>query len=270
MEAEDCARAPAVLPAERRAQPRLSIQEDAVLRFLETGLSMPCRILDISLEGCRLRAGVRLPSRPNSRIEVTFKINGMAFRLSGAMQWTDGRHTAGIRFLHMPARRKIDLAEVLDEIHAAEQAKSAVNTATAPAPEKSSAEASSPLPAEPPASASDRSRERRAHSRHPVDTSATILLVKIGSRLRGKILNVSLGGCRIQTSQPFPVGIYTRVETEFFHHGLPFRLAGVVQTIHNAHQIGIRFVELSERKRRYLLELIEGIEAMSKTPEPAR
>jgi hypothetical protein len=105
-------------------------------------------------------------------------------------------------------------------------------------------------------------RERRTQSRHEVDTSATILLVNIASRLPGRILNLSLGGCRIRTDDRFPVGIYTRVETEFHLEGLPFRLGGVVQAIQDRHNVGIRFLDTSDRKREQLEQLIAEIAAL--------
>lgn len=105
-------------------------------------------------------------------------------------------------------------------------------------------------------------RERRAQARHEVDTSATILLVRAGSTLPGRIVDLSLTGCRIQTDERFPVGIYTRVETEFRLEGLPFRLGGVIQAIHDRNTVGIRFLDLSERKRRQVLDLIAEIDEL--------
>jgi len=121
------------------------------------------------------------------------------------------------------------------------------------------------LPDKPPAKPS--ARERRVQSRHQVDTSATILLVNVASRLPGRILNLSLGGCNIRTEDRFPVGIYTRVETEFHLEGLPFRLGGVVQGIQDRQHVGIRFLDMSERKREQLVQLIEEIEGLQREEE---
>ena len=84
----------------------------------------------------------------------------------------------------------------------------------------------------------------------------------MGSVLRGQILDLSLSGCRIRTDVRFPVGIYTRVETEFQLEGLPFRLGGVIQAIHGRNTVGIRFLDLSERKRQQVMELIGEIHQM--------
>jgi c-di-GMP-binding flagellar brake protein YcgR len=105
-----------------------------------------------------------------------------------------------------------------------------------------------------------------------VENSAKIFLVKIGPTHRGRILDLSLGGCRIRTDDRFKVGIYTRVETEFCLQGLSFRLGGVIQAIHDPNTVGIRFLDVSARKQEQVLELIEEIDQMrtEKTPdEPA-
>ncbi len=111
--------------------------------------------------------------------------------------------------------------------------------------------------------------ERRTYERRGVDDRATVILVRSGAQVDGKILDVSLGGCRIQTDQDFPLGIYTRVETEFRLAGLTFRLGGVVQALHNRRGLGIRFLEVTERKRGQLVELIEEIDAMRRHAFPA-
>jgi c-di-GMP-binding flagellar brake protein YcgR len=102
-------------------------------------------------------------------------------------------------------------------------------------------------------------RERREQSREEVDTSAVIYLINVGSKLSGRILDLSLSGCRIRADDRFPVGIYTRVETEFRLEGLPFRLGGVIQSIHDRHNVGIRFLDVSDRKREQVEQLIEEI-----------
>jgi hypothetical protein len=93
-----------------------------------------------------------------------------------------------------------------------------------------------------------------------VDSAATVFLVDLRICIRGRIVDVSLGGCRIKSPNRFPVGIYRRVEVEFTLDGLPFRLAGVVQSLHDAHTIGIRLLDLSERKREQLTALMEELE----------
>jgi hypothetical protein len=113
-------------------------------------------------------------------------------------------------------------------------------------------------------------RERRTQLRHAVETPATIILVNIGSKLSGCVLDLSLAGCRIRTDERFPVGIYTRVETEFSVDGLPIRLGGVIQAIHGPKLVGVRFLDVSERKRIQLAQLIEEVEAKAASGNDAQ
>lgn len=105
------------------------------------------------------------------------------------------------------------------------------------------------------------SAERRTHSRHAVDTTATLILVRTGSRLFGRIVDLSIGGCRIFCDQRFPVGIFTRIEAEFRVESIAFRLGGVVQGVYDRRTVGIRFLDMSHRKREQLQQLVEEIAA---------
>ncbi len=87
--------------------------------------------------------------------------------------------------------------------------------------------------------------------------------------MRCRILDLSLTGCRLQTAEPFPVGIYTRVEAQFRLAGITFRLGGVTQAIHGRRQVGIRFLDMSDRKRLQVKELIEEIRSKRNCPETA-
>ncbi len=110
--------------------------------------------------------------------------------------------------------------------------------------------------------------ERRAHPRYAVDEDAVLLFVTSGARMRCRILDLSFSGCRLKTPERFPLGIYTRIETEFRLAGIAFRLGGVIQAIHKKREIGIRFLDMSERKRQQVRELVEEIRQMRNSREP--
>ncbi len=317
------------LDGERRGMPRCVVDEEAVLLLVGHGGWVKCRIVELSLAGCRIRAMERLPAGSGHRVEAVFKLRGVAFRFIGVAEWTDGQNLVGIRFVEMPARRRNELAEVLCEVEAEEagrqkQPAAAEEVAAEPADEErdaaeradqeqfaaeirlaaereeekaaqeraewqaelkpvgrtrqlkevqaaamqSEAEpqrgAWEPFGQPPAPSARPLQRERRQQARHEVDTSAVILLVNVGSLLNGRIVDLSLSGCRIRTDEKFPVGIYTRVETEFRLGGLPFRLGGVIQAVHDRDRrnVGIRFLDVSTRKRGQVEQLIEEIEEL--------
>jgi hypothetical protein len=101
--------------------------------------------------------------------------------------------------------------------------------------------------------------QRRVEPRRPVDTSAVIHLINLAADVHGKIIDISLGGCHIRTDRRFPVGIFRRVEVKFSIDGLPFRLGGVTQGVYDPFNVGIRFLDLSDRKRGQLLQLLDEI-----------
>ena len=276
---------------DRRATRRLPVEGPASLLLLKHESIVPCRVIDLSMGGCRIETDHLLVAGLQARVEVSFTVRGLVFRFIGTTQWTDGRHHVGIHFAEMTSRRRGELAEILREVEeenaaraaaqeaerqaalelaAAEEAEATVEMGAgdvAPAPPETGPdtigelrEAAAPTSEETPARPAK--RERRTQARHEVDTSAVIYLVNVGSRLHGRIHDLSLSGCRILTDERFPVGIYTRVETEFRLRGLPFRLGGVIQAIHERQQVGIRFLDVSDRKRVQVEQLIEEIREM--------
>jgi hypothetical protein len=258
--------------SERRSKARYPVDTEACLVSANHGRSLTGRMLELSLDGCRVRANRECPQGMPEGVEVLFKINGIAFRLAGTMQWMDARRTAGIRFKPMASRRRAALEELLAELEAEEQARAAIATPSTNEPEPlrpiqisetapNSEEESSAAPPE--------GRERRSCPRQPVDTGATVLFIDLRTRVSGRILDVSMSGCRIRIFERFQLGIYRRVEAEFKVDGLSFRLAGVVQALHDRFTVGIRFLDMSDRKRDQLAQLMEEIEEM-RTENPAQ
>jgi hypothetical protein len=317
-------------PSNRRATPRLPVDGAASLLVLKHDCCVPCRVVDLSMGGCRIETRERFLVGIFAQVEVSFTVRGLIFRFNGITQWTDSQRQVGIRFADMTSRRRDELADLLCELkeeNAAKAARQAAEKAAAEqrvveegagagaqvqlkgtsensqvhglpiAPETAASAGSDPgaatrvesgraeerpggsplvseipeaeyLPAGP-RFATPAKRERRAQPRHEVDTSAVIYLIHVGSALHGRIHDLSVGGCRIRTDERFPVGIYTRVETEFRLEGLPFRLGGVIQAIHDRQQVGIRFLDVSDRKRGQVEQLIEEIEQMDESQKSA-
>ena len=108
---------------------------------------------------------------------------------------------------------------------------------------------------------------RRAEPRLEVDSRVVLHLIDLAANIHGRIVDISLGGCHIRTDTPFPVGIFRRVEIGFRLEGIPFRLGGVTQAVYDRFNVGVRFLDLSERKREQLLQLIEEIKAMDQAAD---
>jgi c-di-GMP-binding flagellar brake protein YcgR len=277
---------------ERRSDPRYSVDEDSVVLFVGHGAPQEAHLVDLSQEGCRVRTTEPVLVRVRLPVEVFFTLNGISFRLRGVLQWTDGHFLIGVRFVNIIPRRTVELANVICGMERTAAARAeAVNLLIAEyetarrtgrdamerAEDRSprlmeEARVEFPEAARPvaPASVTEDAQaaphaaadsERRQQSRHEMDASATILLINGGttstrSTLRGRVLDLSITGCRIRTDERLPVGIYTRVEMEFRLAGLPVWLGGVIQSIHDRNSAGIRFLDLNDREREQVLELI--------------
>lgn len=277
-------------PQNRRCFPRYAVEEMAQINLLDSGTILSCGVQNLSEGGCLLESTTPLGSRIIGKlVEASFQVNGMGMRFNGTVIWQEER-CFGIRFAPCLARRKEQLVEAIDELQLEierEKARRAAEEATAhetpaapgeqcaeePQTSDSAIDSAAGMRAAPEASAPPVEaavdgaaedlpvvRERRQHRRHVVDGHVTLYLVKSGIKMRGLILDVSQGGCRLATDERFPLGIYTRCEVEFTIDGLPFRLPGVVQAIHDHHRIGIRLIDLSPRKQGQLQELIEELD----------
>jgi hypothetical protein len=263
----------AIRQDEQRAHPRFPVDEDSVLLVVARNQPRACRILDLSLTGCRLRALEPFSAFAHARVEVAFKINGIAFRFPGVIQWTDGQNLAGVRFVNIIPRRQEELAEVIGEVEAITAARAQEQAAEKAEAEKrarklaetQAREGAAPEAIAPPASVHlSPSGDRSGPARHEVDTSAAIFLAEAGYRLEGRILDLSVSDCCIRTAERVLVSIHTRVETELCLDGFLFRLSGVIQAIHDRNTVGIRFLDMSERKREQVEELMKEIEEMQK------
>lgn len=93
---------------------------------------------------------------------------------------------------------------------------------------------------------------------------AMLQILKDGSILNGSIVGLSQEGCSFQFAQRFIGGTKVRVEVEFQMLGLPFRLVGVIEDIHQAKIVEVRFLEMSSRKRDELTEVINELRETAK------
>ena len=260
------------LRREHRKYFRFPVEGEAVLFLREPGERLHCRITDLGIEGCRLHREEEMPVRAGMEVEVYFRLAGINFRFAGSLQWSDRNHMVGVQFRQVGEVRAAELANLLgglrEELDAraleAEVAAEAARVAeSAQAGNVQAAQTAQAVDLEKTAAEDgkeDGKKERRQHERHAVEGRARIRFLSVHSQVVGKILDVSLGGCRIRAEGEIPVGAFRRVEVEFMVHGTPLLLAGATQALHDRFTVGIRFVDVTERKREQLRELIEEIE----------
>jgi len=249
---------------ERRIAHRLDTAVAATVSFLVRDLEIEGQLENLSVNGARFTAAVPCPRGAGHLVEIRFNLDGCAFRLTSVVQWNDGSRL-GLHFEPLPERRRQELNEalVLESIRkgAVQEGEPDESTWTeSPVPEVDP----TPVLEQPEvASRGEGWRERRAHPRVKTEMPAAIYLVTSNIKLNGWVRDLSLGGCRIHTDQVVHAGIYTRVEAGFYHMGMPFRVAGVLQAIHGSNEVGIRFLDVSERTGGKLADLMLELKGLA-------
>lgn len=100
--------------------------------------------------------------------------------------------------------------------------------------------------------------ERRYSPRYDCEGNAEIRVPTQGRLIRGRIVNLSLGGCYIDTAAALDVG--TKIEIVLRVSGLAFRAAGEIRSVYGSAGIGVQFTGMSAGGRSRLKELIGELE----------
>jgi hypothetical protein len=125
---------------ERRAHPRYAVDAAATLVVVNQGATFSGRLFDVSLDGCGVCTNIRQPFPAPVLVEITFKIDGIGFRLGGMMERTGEQNVVGVRFGPMALRRREALLELLAELETKELALAALEASQIIAPEEGQAE----------------------------------------------------------------------------------------------------------------------------------
>lgn len=100
-------------------------------------------------------------------------------------------------------------------------------------------------------------QEQRRYPRYACDGYAEVHLPHAGLRFRGRIQNLSVSGCYIETEVNLERGTY--VEIFFRVRQLRFRMAGNIAGIEWRKGVRIAFHEVSSRGAAYVEELVREL-----------
>lgn len=95
---------------------------------------------------------------------------------------------------------------------------------------------------------------------------AEIHLYGVGKSFRARIENLSLTGCKLVLRHRPQFDLKTLFELTFTVHELSFRVRGRVTSTRGARSIGVEFVDLRPRLKRYLEDLIDELATGGWTP----
>jgi hypothetical protein len=246
---------------ERRGNKRLDTTVEASVSFLVRVLELHGQLEDLSLSGARFAAPAPCPHGAGHLVEVSFRLYDRLFRITAVVQWNDGSRL-GLCFEPLGDRRRRELEEaiILESVLRGAEPEPDSNEVSWTETSRAAAEPA-PEPQPPAAPVVPKLlKERRTHRRIGVEMPAAIYLINSNIKLNGKVENLSLGGCCIRTDQRLHAGTYTRIEAGFYHMGMPFRVAGVLQASQGPNLVGIRFLDVTERIGAKLADLIKELE----------
>ncbi len=134
---------------DRRAYPRYAVDCAAIVFPVSGSGQIHGRLSDLSLGGCRVAAEHRYTAGILVRVEVQFQLRGIAFRIVGVTAGSRDAKSFAIRFLDMSMRRRQELADVLEEVAAANATRETAQVAAseaAPAPAIAAVRVLAPAP----------------------------------------------------------------------------------------------------------------------------
>lgn len=104
----------------------------------------------------------------------------------------------------------------------------------------------------------------RRHPRYVCDGQADVFAPNGELLFRGKILNLSLSGCLIETPD-FKLERGTHVEVDFVAREIQCRVAGHIAVIDRKHVAGIAFRELGPRQAGPVAHIIRELKETAET-----
>jgi len=233
------------------------------------GESFPCKVLDISMGGCRVVTQSMFRDGAIANVELELRVFGLLLKICGITQWSTSSRQVGIRFIHPGVKTKNQVAGIISCL-IDETAREAVHDALAAEhpeleppqlaeeqePVEVEQEENLPLPANMVAVLAVLGDQQRVTSPSPEEWRVIVRNVHAERMFPGAITQLSQTGCCILFKHPFAGMLNQEVEVEFEIQRLHFRLAGVPKAIHEGLLIGIQFGSMSSRRRDELAQLI--------------
>lgn len=101
--------------------------------------------------------------------------------------------------------------------------------------------------------------ERRQHKRYAVDAMAEVLVLDGTVLFRGRVLDISVAGCYVETEARLRLAPGTPVEMVFRVKDVVFRMEATIRMVRRGKGAGFLFSDLSTRVREELEALIEEL-----------
>jgi hypothetical protein len=232
------------------------------------GQKYPCQMLDISLGGCMLCTAKSFRAGALATVEFDFLYDGCSFQLYGMTEWTKSDRNIGIRFLHPTDATRMMVASLVERIAAHEAAALSSAAVNPPAPTPKAPPSPHSTAKILPSSRLSLDFVRAVHqgaqrvlSKLQTDWTAELLFIDHGTHASSWVLDFSLRGCSVQSDSPLEVECDSRIQMVFQIKDQRFLLAGLPVGLDDSHTLGIKFIDISDRRRQFLNRLILNLRA---------
>jgi CheY-like chemotaxis protein len=237
-----------LMQRERRTRPRIPLQAQTSIAYAGKE-DVPAALVDLSEDGIALRSDSKLP--PYCKVYFRFALPGKTslVRLSGEVMWQDSSGCVGIRFAQVPQNSRRVLNDWL-------QANLPLPSEVAPSasPVSTSEDDSGLRLSAGLGLLSVSAADRRNLSRHACCLGAEIYRAHSNVATRCTLIDISPGGCYIETSETFRSG--TALEIVVRTEDLRLRIHGKVLSMHPGFGMGVEFTLRTEEHRKQVQQLI--------------
>jgi CheY-like chemotaxis protein len=245
-----------LMQRERRIRPRIPLQTNTSVAYAGKE-NVPAALLDLSENGIAFHSDDKLA--PHCKVYFQFSPPGSTslIRLSGEVMWQDSSGRVGIRFSQVPqtSRRVLNnwLEANLDKAPETVLTESQV----ANGDDDSILRLSAGL-----GLMSGSAGDRRNLSRRTCCLGAEVFRTHSRAATRCTLIDISPGGCYIETIETFPAG--TALDIMVRTQDLKLRVHGKVLSTHPGFGMGVEFGLRTDEQRKQVQQLIASAQSEPK------
>jgi CheY-like chemotaxis protein len=236
-----------LMRSERRSRPRTPVQAKTSIAYAGKE-EVPAALVDLSEDGIAFRSDSKMPPYCKVYFQFALPENTSLIRLSGEVMWQDSSGRVGIRFAQVPRSSRRVLNDWLQ--------------ANLPSPSEVAPSAQDATSGDEPGRRlsaglglmSVSAADRRDLSRHACSMGAEVYRANSGVATRCTLIDISPGGCYLETTETFPSG--TGLEIVVRTEDLRLRIHGKVLSMHPGFGMGVEFSLRTDEHRKQVQQLI--------------
>jgi CheY-like chemotaxis protein len=245
-----------LMRSERRSRPRIPVQAKTSIAYAGDE-NVPAALLDLSEDGIAFRSGNKMPPYCKVYFQFALPETTSLIRLSGEVMWQDSSGRVGIRFAQVPRGSRRVLNDWLQASLPSTPQVAPSGAEISPDGGDAALRLSAGL-----GLLSVSAADRRNLSRHTCALGAEVYRANCGVATRCTLIDVSSGGCYLETTETFASGTLLEIVVRTGDSRL--RIHGKVLSTHPGFGMGIEFSLRTEEHRKQVQQLIACAKAETK------